>query len=565
MAQEAKQRFHIAINMAGAVSAGAYTAGVLDFLIEALEEWEKAKSTYRAWLSGPRTDPAPQPVPLHETSIDCFSGASAGGMCAAIASALVERPFEHIRTPGEHAGTSNTLYAAWVNQINIMGLLRCDNVTTPLTSILDCQIIDEIAAKALTPVLLARPPYIAEDLTLLLTLTSARGLPYKLYAEATTAAEQIAYYADRLRFESVPQAGAPVSTPDAKPLPLNDMKNGAWPLLQQAAKATGAFPVFLAPRAIEREASDYTIPGWTPLNEPHPKPLRPDWPDGLKSFENLYVDGGVTDNDPSALAHEYLGSLHPDSDEVTADKTQSAVLTVAPFPAQARWATSYDTTAASAIAQILIKLIDAMLAQSRFQGESLGHLVEKNDFSRFVIAPTAKDNPQQPLQCSTLGAFGGFFARGFREHDFLLGRRNCQKFLSDSFKLPESNAIIARGLAEAGDDAPRLRTLWSQPAPASAGNALPHELWLPLIPLFGSALTEQPEPARETITEQQLQKISAQTVRRLQAILPALLAEAPSILRWLVERLVGWPFSIKLRSWLYDFFKTQLGDNVKNC
>src|SRR5271163_2793770 len=31
--------FKIGINMAGAVSAGAYTAGVLDFLIEALDAW----------------------------------------------------------------------------------------------------------------------------------------------------------------------------------------------------------------------------------------------------------------------------------------------------------------------------------------------------------------------------------------------------------------------------------------------------------------------------------------------------------------------------------------------
>jgi hypothetical protein len=39
--------FKVAINMAGAISAGAYTAGVLDFLTEALEEWQKAKDDYR--------------------------------------------------------------------------------------------------------------------------------------------------------------------------------------------------------------------------------------------------------------------------------------------------------------------------------------------------------------------------------------------------------------------------------------------------------------------------------------------------------------------------------------
>jgi hypothetical protein len=40
------------------------------------------------------------------------------------------------------------------------------------------------------------------------------------------------------------------------------------------------------------------------------------------------------------------------------------------------------------------------------------------------------------LQCATLAAFGGFFARGFRAHDYELGRRNCQKFLLDHFVFP---------------------------------------------------------------------------------------------------------------------------------
>ena len=31
--------FHLAITMAGAISAGAYTAGVLDFILEALDKW----------------------------------------------------------------------------------------------------------------------------------------------------------------------------------------------------------------------------------------------------------------------------------------------------------------------------------------------------------------------------------------------------------------------------------------------------------------------------------------------------------------------------------------------
>ena len=43
--------FEIGLVMAGAVSAGAYTAGVVDFLIEALDEYKCCKKS--AWLERP--------------------------------------------------------------------------------------------------------------------------------------------------------------------------------------------------------------------------------------------------------------------------------------------------------------------------------------------------------------------------------------------------------------------------------------------------------------------------------------------------------------------------------
>src|ERR1700689_129308 len=145
--------FAIAINMAGAVSAGAYTAGVLDFLMEALEEWEKAQLAFRAHLSNPiATGEVPNPVPLHDVSIEAFSGASAGGMCAAIASVMVQSRFDHITDPGAQ-NSNNTFYEAWVNKIDITELLATDDVQNgkPLISLLDSTIIDSIAKAALTP------------------------------------------------------------------------------------------------------------------------------------------------------------------------------------------------------------------------------------------------------------------------------------------------------------------------------------------------------------------------------------------------------------------------------
>ena len=66
------REFRIGLVMAGAISAGAYTAGVMDFLLEALEAWEAAK----------RADPTS--VPSHAARIRALSGASAGAMVSAI-------------------------------------------------------------------------------------------------------------------------------------------------------------------------------------------------------------------------------------------------------------------------------------------------------------------------------------------------------------------------------------------------------------------------------------------------------------------------------------------------
>src|SRR5271166_6231296 len=134
--------FHLGINMAGAVSAGAYTAGVLDFMIEALEEWYAARS------SG-------SPVPMHDISIDVFSGASAGGMCAAIAAVMVQGSFQHIINPADTSvkDTTNKFYESWVNKIDIEPLLQDRDLAggQPVISLLDSTIIDEIADYAIAP------------------------------------------------------------------------------------------------------------------------------------------------------------------------------------------------------------------------------------------------------------------------------------------------------------------------------------------------------------------------------------------------------------------------------
>ena len=62
-------------------------------------------------------------------------------------------------------------------------------------------------------------------------------------------------------------------------------------------------------------------------------------------------------------------------------------------------------------------------------------------YSRFLIVPRRgfrADGTLEPftIACGSLGGFGGFLSRKFREHDYQLGRRNCQWFLKQYFALP---------------------------------------------------------------------------------------------------------------------------------
>jgi hypothetical protein len=228
--------------------------------------------------------------------------------------------------------------------------------------------------------------------------------------------------------------------------------------------ATGAFPVFLAPRVLTRDAPDYTPPMWdtadSTLSVP---PIQPDWT--LKqgeTWQTLNVDGGVIDNDPFDLAHDYLVGLNPipgDGQNLReALKADRAVITVAPFPAQELFDPGYNAAAQAGVMKAVGRLFSALISQSRFFGESLALIMTGTVFSRFMISPSDTTLPgAAALQCGTLGAFGGFFEHGYRAHDYALGRRNCQQFLRVQFILPQGNPIIKTGARSGWQSSGRIR------------------------------------------------------------------------------------------------------------
>ena len=191
--------FRIAINMAGAISAGAYTAGVLDFMTEALDAWYAAKA------SGAE-------VPQHEVTIEGFSGASAGGLCAALSAVLLQDEFEHV-ADASRRGTTNRFYESWVNKTDIRELLKTRDLVArdgeqpgPLVSLLDSTMLDELAVYGATrgPAPAAPRPYVSPDLTVFLSLTNLRGVLYSLNGLSPGGVEETtSFFGDRIRFQTV--------------------------------------------------------------------------------------------------------------------------------------------------------------------------------------------------------------------------------------------------------------------------------------------------------------------------------------------------------------------------
>ena len=344
---------------------------------------------------------------------------------------------------------------------------------------------------------------------------------------ATSAEEFVSYYGDRLQFQVT--HGVPADSPLAKPLPAGQPGQGAWPLLQEAAKATGAVPVALASRVLTRDVADYQIPGWEPLS-PSSKQIPPAFPSGIgASIQTVNVDGGVTDNTPFELADNYLADeLQQASNPSSPEQANAAVLTIAPFPmGDSNFSGPYVPADHQGIWAILMSFFNVTLSQSRFLGESLASLMDGSSFSRFAIAPSDPDSVgagKPALQCGSLGAFGGFLCRDFRKHDFLLGRRNCQQFLREHFAVLATNPIIEQALTAAGPYAAQIKAQFLVDCPSPNPGLPQGNVWMPLIPLSGKATAEVPLPARAAIASGQLDNIVNLIVQRLNAIRPKLAA-----------------------------------------
>jgi len=470
---ESAAKYELGLVMAGAVSAGAYTAGVVDFLIEALEAFAAAKD---------RGDPD---CPTHDVTLRVLAGASAGGMTSGILAAALGGSFQPVRDPADPDAASNPLFQPWVKAIDIAELLGTRDLAdrdSQVVSLLDSTPLDAIADRAIEVAPTGRKrPYVADRLDLILSVANLRGVPYSLsLAGASRHGHGMLAHEDVLHFAVSHDAGLREAAEKAgiRALDPTDYQASNWRLLRDAALATGAFPVGLSPRVLERPYGDYGKWQWRiPL-----APDDPENPDGRCNgyrpippsnaaevgedyvYRFLCVDGGVMNNEPLEYARRVLAGLRDGGAPAPAEAERNArspakasrgVILIDPFPNLAAWADPYE--ADPALPSVVARLFGALKQQALFKPDELVLADREDIYSRWMIAPTRRvDGELQPFPIASggLGHFGGFLDERFRAHDFQLGRRNCQQFLRTHFALPEKidgadnpNPIVKTGYA----------------------------------------------------------------------------------------------------------------------
>jgi hypothetical protein len=457
----APKTFELGLVMAGAASAGAYTAGVIDFLLEALEAWQAAKAS-----GDPR-------VPDHNVQIRVATGASAGGIVAALLAMLPftghypMRDLAYTTTPADAENAArNLLYRCWVTGVDIRRMLATDDLAADravVQSLLNGNVLAEVAGDAIATVRATlassnrpHPPrYLSNPLQLYLCLTNLRGLPYVvgMVADETMRGHRVRSHADYGHFAvfgtgpgeqfDFIRGAIPVNWPGTSGVPDAD----GWDRLRDAALATSAFPGGFPTRAFRNPVSTYRMRpdiGMAAMSGASVK-LCLDLPNAFDDGYDFWcVDGGLLDNEPLEFARAaLLGSSdhHALRDSRSADR---AVLLIDPFP------NDLETPCASPgcapdLLDSIFSLIPILRAHAAFKPHDLLLALQEDVRSRFLIAPmreTAQAG-EGDLACAGLAGFAGFMHERLRLHDFQLGRRNCQKFLRDHFDVHVENPIVA--------------------------------------------------------------------------------------------------------------------------
>lgn len=447
--------FHLGITMAGAVSAGCYTAGVLDYLFEVLDLWDKAKKGEIEGIDN-------ELVPKNKVLIDAMGGTSAGGMATVISSlyAISGKINSVKEVPENPMQSQNLLYDSWVHlDDNEEGktfskIWDTDDLKENLGSLFNSKVIDAISEKSFnnldlvddftTHIKEKLPAFISPDLELLISHTLLRGIPLAVDFNAEIAKRRIdspnhSTFEHYLISHFKLNKGNPVD--ENNYLWLNPYQSEYANKIKLSTISTGAFPIGLKYRDFDKSQ----------FNESYIKSVlkrilygdfgkenpdennKIDFGNKVKDYESLTVDGGAINNEPYREVASILTSKFLKNEE---EHQNFGLLMIDPFPDSSYDKKKYKKP--KGLLGVAPRIIKTLWNQSKVKRKEM---LEQYDskYYKAIIFPkkyyteddleTITGQDTNPLTSASFGAFGGFLDVNFRVHDFFLGRNNARNFI----------------------------------------------------------------------------------------------------------------------------------------
>lgn len=510
--------FHLGLCLAGAVSAGAYTAGVMDYLFETLDKWQKRKKE-----NSPDT-------PSHNVVISVIGGASAGGMTGIITAAALYNEISPVKFPTNPKEIfaeqpQNKFYHSWVDLIGedmFSMMLQTGDIdrNKAVFSLINSEFIDKVAEKVVkidanNPKPL--PPYINNQLKIFTTLTNLEGFPYDVSFSSNITLNKyfMAIHNDYGCF----QLNKDEKIKDG--WMLLDFKNNInVTTAKDAAMATGAFPVGLQSRTLSRNADDVNTIKWLQNVDPVEGPV----------YKTQNIDGGTINNEPFEKVRDVLREITDQDDPVVYNDPNlfnSTILFVDPFPSEKPGKFKIDIGLFKTIGYT----VSCLVGQGRAKPGIVSSALNPNLVGQFMIAPSRKrpalDGTEEQVQgekaiaCGAFDGFSGFINKQFRVHDYFLGRHNCEVMLRKYFLIPESalgeNEIFRDGYA--GVDKSKFVIVKEDEKDKGV-----KKNYYPIIPIFEEQVNKFPIPVFSSgsnwpvIEDKEVEKFRPLVKKRVQAI-----------------------------------------------
>lgn len=268
--------YKVAVAISGAVSLGSYEAGTIYELISAIKKHNE---------SNPKDE---------HIFIDVLTGASAGGMTAALIAQKLLYEADGLNEPYQNAG-----YQAWVRMVDISGLLDPHEGDNPNTSILSTGFVKSIADNLIlnryqtgSALSQKQHPACNGEIKLGLAMSNLNGVDYaRDIFTATHAGLGDGKFVETRYQDRVTDSLD--STSDSK---------NVWARLANAARCCGAFPFAFSPITMIRKwaESDYEGRGAEDFSNDKNK--------GKFSF----TDGGLFNNYPLGMARSLAKTIDQD-------------------------------------------------------------------------------------------------------------------------------------------------------------------------------------------------------------------------------------------------------------